>query len=62
MGEWSHSRCDVENCQYLLFRSAGVLITSFGYIERAWSSLFFVGFIVVVEEIITSVACDFSDM
>ena len=54
MGEWSHSPRDVGNCQYLLFLSVGVLITSFGYIERAWSSLFFVGFIVVVEEIITS--------
>ena len=38
------------------------LINPFTYIERESSSLFFVGFIVVVEEIITSVACDFGDM
>ena len=29
MGEWSHSCCDVGNCQYLLF-----LIISFGYCKR----------------------------
>lgn len=62
MGEWSHSCCDVGNCQHLFFFSARVLIISFGYIERESSSLLFVGFIVVVEEIITSVACDFGDM
>ena len=38
------------------------LINPFAYIERESLSLFFVGFIVVVEEIITSVACDFGDM
>ena len=62
MGKWSHSCCDVGNCQYLFFLNAGVFINSFAYIERESSSLFFVGFIVVVEEIITSVACDFGDM
>ena len=45
MGEWSHSCCDVGNCQYLFF-----LIISFGYCKRE-SSLFFVRFMVDVEEI-----------
>ena len=62
MGKWSHSCCDVGNCQYFFFLNAGVLIISFGYTERESSSLFFVGFIVVVEEIITAVDCDFCDM
>ena len=35
---------------------------SFGYCKRESSLLFFVGFIVVVEEIYTSVACDFGDI
>ena len=62
MGDWSHNCCDVRNCQYLLFLSAGVFIISFGYCTReASTSLFFVGFIVVVEEINTSVACDFGN-
>ena len=51
------SYCDVGNCQYMLF-----LIISFGFCKRESSSLFFVGFIVVVEEIYTSVACDFGDI
>ena len=52
MGEWSHSCCDVGNCQYLLF-----VIFSFGHCKRD-----LVGFIVVVEEIYASVACDFGDI
>ena len=51
------SYCDVGNSQYMLF-----LIISFGFCKRESSSLFFVGFIVVVEEIYTSVACDFGDI
>ena len=35
---------------------------SFGYYKRESSSLFFVGFIVVVEEIYTSVAFDSGDI
>ena len=61
MGEWRHNCCDVRNCQYLLFLTAGVFIISFGYCKGEASSLFFVGFIIVVEEIYTSVACDFGD-
>ena len=57
MGEWSHSSCDAGNCQYLLFP-----IISFGYCKREPSSLFFVGFIVVVEEIYRSAAWDFGDI
>ena len=45
---------------YLLFFSAGVFIVSFDLQES--SSLFFVGFIVVVKEIYTSVPCDIGDM
>ena len=42
MGEWSHSCCDVGNCQYLLF-----LIISFGYCKRVIVALlFFISFIV----------------
>ena len=58
MGEWSHSCCYVGNCQYLLFLSTSL----FGYFKRESSSLFFVGFIVAVEEIYSSFACDFGDM
>ena len=47
-----------ETAQYLRFLSAGVLIISLGYCKTESSSLFFVGFIMVVEEIYTSVACD----
>ena len=57
MGEWSHSCLDVGNSQYLFF----FLKISFGF-ARELSSLFFVGFIVVVEEIYTSVARDFGDI
>ena len=49
MGEWSHSCCDLGNSQYLLF-----LKILFRYCKRESSTLFFVGFIVVVEEIYTS--------
>ena len=38
------------------------LSISFGYCKRESSSLFFVGFIVVVGEIYTSVACEFGDI
>ena len=62
MGEWSHSCCDVGNCQYLFFLSAGVLIISFGYCKRESSSLFSVVFMVVAEEIYTYVACDSGNM
>ena len=62
MGDWSHSCCDVGNCQYLLFLSAGVLIISFGYCKRESSSLFSVVFMVVAEEIYTYVACDSGEM
>ena len=58
MGEWSHSCFDVGNSQYLFFF---FLKISFGF-ARELSSLFFVGFIVVVEEIYTSVARDFGDI
>ena len=51
MGEWSHSCCDVENCQYLLF-----LIISFGYCKRVIVALLH-QLHIVVEEIYTSVAC-----
>ena len=47
--------------QYLLSLSAGVCIISFGLVQVS-SSLFFVGFIVVVKEIYTSVACDIGDI
>ena len=47
---------------YSLFLSGGVLIIWFGCCKRESLSLFFVGFIVVVEEIYTSVAYDFGDM
>ena len=57
MGEWSHSCFDVGNSQYLFF----FLKISFEF-ARELSSLFFVGFIVVVEEIYTSVARDFGDI
>ena len=46
---------------YLLFLSAGVFIISFGLLQES-SSLFFVGFMVVVKEIYTSLACDIGDM
>ena len=46
---------------YLLFLSAGVFIISFGLLQES-SSLFFVGFSVVVKEIYTSVACDIGHM
>ena len=59
MGKWNNSCCDVGNCQYLLYLSAVVLIISFVYCNRESSSVFFVVFILVVEEIYTSVACDF---
>ena len=62
MGKWNNSCCDVGICQYLLYLSAVVLIISFVYCNRESSSLFFVVFILVVEEIYTSVACDFGDM
>ena len=45
---------------YLLILSAGVFIISFGLLQES-SSLFFVGFIVVVKEIYTSLACDIGD-
>ena len=51
MGEWSHSCCDVGNCQYLLF-----LIISFGYCKRVIVALLH-QLHIVVEEIYTSVAC-----
>ena len=57
MGECSHCWCDVGNYQYLLF-----LVISFGYSTRESSSLFFVGFIVVLEDLYTSVVCDFGDI
>ena len=52
----------LETANIFFFLNAGVLIISFGYTERESSSLFFVGFIVVVKEIITAVDCDFCDM
>ena len=45
---------------YLLILSAGVFIISFGLLQES-SSLFFVGFIVVVKEIYTSLAFDIGD-
>ena len=45
---------------YLLILSAGVFIISFGLLQES-SSLFFVGFIVVVKEIYTTLACDIGD-
>ena len=48
---------DVGNCQYLLF-----LTNSFRYCKWESSSPFLIGFVVVVEEIYTSMACDFGDI
>ena len=64
MGEWSHNCCDVGNCQYLLFLSAGFLIISFGYFfaKECRSRYFSSASCVVVEELFTSEACDFGDM
>ena len=43
MGEWSHSCCNVGNCQYLLSLSAGVLIISFDISRSRWGNLHFRG-------------------
>ena len=58
MGEWSHSCCDVGNCQYLL-----------GFHYFIWPTarvivalLRWIGFIVVVKDIYSSVARDIGDM
>ena len=53
MAEWSHSYCDVRN---------SALGFSLFHLEERVISLFFVGFMVVVEEIYTSVACDIGDI
>ena len=60
----SHRWVSGTSVAYLVFLSAGDFIISFGVLQES-SSLFFVGFIgfiVVVKEIYTSVACDIGDM
>ena len=54
------SMSETTSTKILLFLSTGVFIISFGLLQEP-SSLFFVDFIVVVEEIYTSVAWDFGD-
>ena len=60
MGEYSHSCCEVGNCRYqcniCFFSALGFSLFHLAYCKRESSSLFFVDFIVVVEEIYTSVA------
>ena len=60
MREWSHSCCVVRNCQYLL--SLNYFRNFVWILQERVSSLFFFGFIKVVQEIIASVACEFGDM
>ena len=55
IGEWSHSCCVVRNCQYLL--SLNYFRNFVWILQARVSSLFFVGFIEVVEENNTSVVC-----
>ena len=70
LGEWTHSCCDVGNCQYYVNIIMGycsalrfsLFHLTLAYCKRESSSLFFVGFIVVVEEIYTSVPCYIGDI
>ncbi|CAH3159239.1 unnamed protein product [Porites lobata] len=60
--EIMHCRIVAGDSQVPVPCQAGVFIILFGYCKRESSSLFFVGFIIVVDKIDTSVASDIGDI